>query len=361
MGRFGLQSSENPHSPQVTPYAAVIPVDVDGITGTQVMEQAKAEQFLDELQNITRIIYSGQIPQIKPSATLLAKTIKPADMPFIKKDAAGQALFYIVEGKAGVDIGQPERIIVPPKRTVGEMSMISTVINACDNLMAVQSRTADVYAEEPMRLIVFNYSPLIEILKDPNPELRKLRGQVMISLNRIMYRKLTEVNQNYVNVLISYGLEMEADEASYPLQLVETMSRFIKKMKTIPNISISPHDLRGTLIRQGEQNSSIVFINEGKVKISMTVKNEVAEKEERVELGILTAPTMVGESAILNVGAVSSSQVDAMDRTFGFRMEVQNLLRHLQRYPDLFEQFFQVLLELNYFRTNHMMQKTASL
>jgi|GEM_PF-7090066 CRP-like cAMP-binding protein len=325
------------------------------------MDQAKAEQVLNELQTITRIIHSGKVPDIKPSATLLEKSIKPSTNPFIRKDASGHALYYIVEGQAGVDIGQPDRIIVPAKRTVGEMSMISTVINSWDNLITVESRTADVYAEEPMRLIVFNYSPLVEILKDPNPEFKKLRGQILISLNRILFRKLMDVNRNYVNMLVSYGLIQEAEEAQYPQQLVESLGRFLQKMRTFPNLSISPHELRGTLIHEGEPNSSLIFLEEGKIRLTMLAKDEETEEEERLEIDIINAPMIVGESSILSAGSISSAQVDTIGRVIGYRITVQNLLRNLQRYPEVFDLFFRLLLELNYFRTVHMMQKTTNL
>lgn len=325
------------------------------------MDQAKAEQVLNELQTITRIIHSGEVQDIKPSATLLEKSIKPSTSPFIRKDASGHALYYIVEGKAGVDIGQPERIIVPAKRTVGEMSMISTVINSWDDLITVENRRADVYAEEPMRLIVFNYSPLIEILKDPNPEFKKLHGQILISLNRIMFRKLMDVNRNYINILVSYGLIQEAEETQSQPQIVEGLSRFLKKMRTFPNLSISPHELRGTLIHEGEPNSSLIFLEEGKIRISMLAKDEETEEEERIDISILGGPMIVGESSILSMGSISSTQVDTIGKVIGYRITVQNLLRNLQRYPEVFDFFFRLLLELNYFRTVHMMQKTANL
>jgi len=325
------------------------------------MDQAKAEQILNELQIITRIIYSGEVQNIKPSATLLVKSIEPSENPFIRKDTSGHALYYIVEGKAGVDIGQPDRVIVPAKCTVGEMSMISTIINARDNLMTAERRTADVYAEEPMKLIVFNYSPMFEIFKEPNPEFKKFHGQILISLNRIMFRKLIDVNRNYINMLVSYGLIMEAEEAQYPLQFVDGLSRFLKKMRTFPNLSISPHELRGTLIHEGKPNSSLIFIEEGKIRISMLTKDEETKEEERIDIAILGAPMIVGESSILSMGSIGSTQVDTIGRVVGYRIAVQNLLRNLQRYPEMFEYFFQLLLELNYFRTVRMMQKTTDL
>ncbi|MFH1070022.1 MAG: cyclic nucleotide-binding domain-containing protein [Candidatus Glassbacteria bacterium] len=325
------------------------------------MDQARSEQILNELQTITRIMYSGSVGDIKSSATLLVKNIKAGDRPFIKKDAPGHALYYIVEGKAGVDIGQPERIEVPAKRTVGEMSMISMVINSLDNLMAVESRSADVYAEGDMRLIVFNYSALVEILQNPNPALRKLRGQLMISLNRIMYRKLMEVNENYVNVLIAWGLAQEAEEVQYPIRLVEGIGNFLKKMRSIPNLSVKPHELRGTIIREGEPNSDLIFMHEGRVKISKLHKNQLTQEEQRIDLNIQSAPTIIGESSILNVGSQSVCQVDTITKVFGYRISVQALMRHLQHYPEMFEQIFQFLLELNYFRTLAVMKRTTSL
>ncbi|HLA39076.1 MAG TPA: hypothetical protein VJ417_03725 [Candidatus Glassbacteria bacterium] len=326
------------------------------------MDQARAEQILSELQLVTRIIYTGQVPEIKPSATLLVKNIKAAgDRPFIKKDASGHALYYIVKGSAGVDIGQPERIEVPAKRTVGEMSMISMVINSLDNLMALESRTADVYAEKDMTLIVYNYSALVEILNDPNPALRKPRGQVMISLNRIMYRKLMEVNENYINVLTAWGVTQEAEETQYPVRLLEGLGQFMKKLLAIPNLSVKPHELRGTIIREGEPISDIIFLHEGRVKVSKVYKDQATEEEKRIDLNIQSAPSMIGESSILNVGSLSVSQVDSLGKVMGFRMSVQALMRHLQHYPEMFEHLFQLLLELNYFRTVSMMKRTSSL
>jgi len=325
------------------------------------MDQAKAEQILNELQIITKIIYSGEVPDLKPSATLLVKSVKPSENPFIRKDASGHALYYIVEGKAGVDIDQPDRIIVPAERTVGEMSMISTVINLWDSVMAAESRTADVYAEEPMRLIVLNYSPLVEILRDPNPEFKKLHGQILINLNRILFRKLLDVNRNYINMLVSYGLVQKVEETRYPQHLVEGLSRFLKKMRTFPNVSVSPHELRGTLILEGKPNSSIIFLEEGRIRLTMLAKDEETEEEDRLEIDIINAPMIVGESAILSSGSISSAQVDTMGRVIGYRIAVQNLLRNLQRYPEVFEDFFRLLLELNYFRTIHMMEKTTNL
>jgi hypothetical protein len=328
------------------------------------MEEARAEQVIKELQLITRIIYTGEIPDIKPSGTLLVKNIKPSDTPFIKKDASGRALFYIIEGSAGVDIGQPERISVPHKRTVGEMSMVASVLNVFDNLGTVVSRTADVYAEEPMKLIVFNYQSVIDILEDPNPAFRKYRHQVLVSLNRVMYKKLLEVNQNYVEILMQYGLENADDEGMMlPMLLQEGLMRFLKNMRTIPNMHISPHELRGTLIQQGQPNPAMVMVEQGKLKVSiMVTKGEDEEAESRLMvLDTFSAPTMVGEASILNVGAISGAQIEALGKTVGYRMPVQNLLRHLQRYPDMFENFFKLLLEMNYFRTVRMMQKTSSL
>ena len=326
------------------------------------MDKARAQKVLEELQIVTRIIYTGQVPDIKPSATLLIRTFKASDdRPFIRKDASGQALFYIVEGKAGVDVGQPERIIVPPTNTVGEMSMVSNVLNALDGTVNIGSRTADVYAEEELRTIVFNYSALVEILKDPDPELRSVRGQVMISLNRIMFRKLMGVNENFVAILTGYGLDYAAEEMQYPLQLTDAISTFLKKMRAIPKLSVVPHELRGILVREGEPNSEILFLHEGKVKVSTEIENKLTEQKERFELNIINAPTLMGESSILNLGSVSSLQVEAVEKVIGYRMAVQSLLRHLQRYPELFTQFFLLLLELNYFRCVGMIKKTSAL
>ena len=332
------------------------------------MDQAKAEQIVSELQCITRIIYTGQIMELKPSATLLEKRIKPSDaLPFIKKDAPGHALYYIVEGKAGVDVGQLEKIVIPPQKTVGEMSMVSTILNAFDDMGTLESRTADVYAQEPMRLIVFNYSPLVEILKEKNPEFRKHRHQILINMNRIMFLKLMDVNHNFINILTNYGLSQEIQVAKYPLQLTEGMSRFFKKLRTIPNMSVSPHELRGVIIREGEPNDSMIFLENGKVKVTMMVKKLAPIEENRDEiiefipLDLLEAPMMVGESAILNIGSIAGAQVETLGKVVGFRMQVQKLLRHLQHYPDMFEEFFLLLLELNYFRTIKVMQKTTNL
>ena len=326
------------------------------------MDKARAQQVLEELQIVTRIIYTGQVPDIKPSATLLIRNVKPSDeRPFIRKDSSGQALFYIVEGEAGVDIGQPERIIVEKNNTVGEMSMVSTVLNALDGTVTIESRTANVYAEEEMKLIVFNYSALVDILKDPAPELGGVRGQVMISLNRIMFKKLMEVNDNFLNILTGYGLEQSADEIQYPPQLLDALNMFMKKMRAIPKLSIVPHELRGVLIREGEPNSDIIFIQEGMVKISREVEDALSEQAERIELSIISAPAVLGESSILNLGSISTTQAEVIEKVFGYRIAVQSLLRHLQRYPDLFSQFFLLLLELNYFRTVNMMKKTSAL
>jgi len=328
------------------------------------MEEARAEQVIKELQLITRTIYTGEVPDFKPSGTLLVKSIKPADMPFIRKDASGRALFYIIEGSAGVDVGQPERIIVPQKRTVGEMSMVASVLNVFDNLGTVESRSADVYAEEPMRLMVFNYQSIIDILQDPNPAFRKYRHQVLVSLNRVMFKKLAEVNQSYVDILVQYGLEgNEPEGLQLPTLLQEGLLRFLKNMRTIPNMHISPHELRGTLIQQGQPNPAMVMVEQGKLKVSIMVKTGEEEDAETrlVVLDTFPAPTMVGEASILNVGAISGAQVEVVGKTVGYRMPVQNLLRHLQHYPDMFENFFKLLLELNYFRTVGMMHKTSNL
>ncbi|HUU27940.1 MAG TPA: hypothetical protein VM123_09015 [archaeon] len=325
------------------------------------MDQAKAEQAVNELQYITRVVNSGEVGDFKPSATLLERKIKPSDRPFIKKDASGHALYFIVEGRVGVDIGQLDRIIVPAKKTVGEMSMISTVLNTFDDLGNVESRTADVYAEEDLRLIVFNYSLLIEIIRDKTPELRKFHQPILINLNRILFRKLIGVNNNYVSVLTSYGLVQEAEVTKYPVQLQEGLTRFLKNIRTFPNISVSPHDMRGILIRENEPNSAILFLEKGVIKISMVVKNEETSEEEWIELDRMEAPMMLGESSILNIGSISSAQVEALDKVVGYRIEVQKLLHHLKHYPGMFETFFKLLLELNYFRTTKIMQKTANL
>jgi len=144
-------------------------------------------------------------------------------------------------------------------------------------------------------------------------------------------------------MLASYGLIQEAEETLYPAQLVDSMSHLLKKMKTLPNVSVSPHELRGTLIHEGEPNSSIVFLEEGKVKLTMLAKDEETEEEERIEIDILGAPMIVGESSILSVGSVSSAQVDTVGKVIGYRIAVQNLLRNLQRYPEMFELFFHFL------------------
>ena len=301
------------------------------------MDQARAEKFLEELQTVTRIIYTGEVPDLKSSSTLLIKSIKPSGNPFIRKDATGQTLFYIIKGSAGVDIGQPERIIVPCNRSVGEISMIATVINSFDNLMTVESRTADVYAEEQLQLIVFNYAPLVDIINNNNPELVKLRGQVMISLNRIMFKKLMEVNQNYIDILVGYGLNQEAEETGYPKQLVESLGAFLKLMKSIPFLRISPHDLRGVLIREKEANSSIIFIEEGKIMVSAMVKDEDTDETERFDLDIMSAPVIIGESSILNQGSISNIQIEALENVRGYKITVQNLLRNIQRYQGLSE------------------------
>ncbi|MBW7995601.1 MAG: hypothetical protein FVQ81_03300 [Candidatus Glassbacteria bacterium] len=302
------------------------------------------------------------MPDFKPSATLIVRKVKPSDdRPFIRKDASGHALYYIVEGQAGVDIGQPERIIIEEKNTVGEVSMVSTVLNALDETVNIESRSADVYAEEDLKLIVFNYSALVEILKDPDPELRGVRVQVMISLNRIMYRKLMGVNDNFVQILTGYGLEQEAEETEYPVRLLDSLNAFLKKMRSIPKLNVVPHELRGTLVREGEPNSEIIFMQEGRVKISKEVEDALTEEKVRIELSIIAGPAILGESSLLNLGSVSVTQVDVIDKVFGYRMAVQSLVRHLQRYPDLFTQFFLLLLELNYYRTVSMMKKTSAL
>ena len=53
--------------------------------------------------------------------------------------------------------------------------------------------------------------------------------------------------------------------------------------------------------------------------------------------------------------------MESVEKVIGYRMAVQSLLRHLQHYPDLFTQFFLLLLELNYFRCVDMMKKTSAL
>lgn len=326
------------------------------------MDKVRAQKALEELQIVTRIIYSGQVPEIKPSSTLLVRNVKPSDeRPFIRKDSSGMALFYIVEGEAGVDIGQPERIIIEKNNSVGEMSMVSTVLNALDDTVNIGSRTADVYAEQEMKLIVFNYSALVDILKDPAPELRGVRGQVMISLNRIMFKKLMEVNDNFLHILTGYGLEQNAEETPYPVQLIDSLNLFLKKMRAIPKLNVVPHELRGVLIREGEPNSELVFMQEGTVKISREVEDALTEQKERIELNIISAPAVLGESSILNLGSISTTQAEVVDKVFGYRIAVQSLMRHLQHYPDLFAQFFLLLLELNYFRTVNMMKKTSAL
>ncbi|MEA1996592.1 MAG: hypothetical protein U9N45_03095, partial [Gemmatimonadota bacterium] len=120
------------------------------------MDTARAEQIINELKYITSTIYTGHVAEFKPSATLLERRIKPSELPFIKKDASGQALYYIIQGRAGVDIGKKERIMIFPRQSVGEISMISTVLNTFNNLGNLESRCADVYAEEPLQLLVYN-------------------------------------------------------------------------------------------------------------------------------------------------------------------------------------------------------------
>ena len=168
--------------------------------------------------------------------------------------------------------------------------------------------------------------------QDPkNPDILGEMAEILISLNRIMFRKLIDVNRNYINILVSYGLIQEAEETLYPTQIVDGLARLLKNMKTFPNVHVSPHELRGTLIHEGEPNSSMVFIQEGKVRLTMLARDEETEEEERV------------------------------GRVIGYRVAVQSLLRNLQRYPETFEHFFRLLLELNYFRTARMMQKTTEL
>ncbi|MEA2063619.1 MAG: cyclic nucleotide-binding domain-containing protein [Gemmatimonadota bacterium] len=327
------------------------------------MDPAKAEQVIQAFQQITRIIHTSEVGVFTPSMTLLEKSIKPSEVPFIKKDAAGRALFFIQQGKAGVDIGQPERIILSVNKTVGEMSMVSTMLNTFDNIGAIDSRLADVYCEEPLRVLVFNYSPIVEIMEDENPEFRKYRHQVLICLNRIMYRKLMDVNQNYLNVLMSMSIEHEIEPFYCPSQLKECLSNFLKKMRSIPKMSVSPHELRGVLIQEGQPNTAIIFIEKGTLKVSSLIKDELLEEEERVYLNTIEAPMVVGESSVLNIGAISAAQVetDPEEKTIGYKVEVQSLLRHMQTYPDLIEDFFKNLLQLNYFRAIHMMQMTTNL
>jgi len=327
------------------------------------MDVARAEQVIQSFQQITRIIHTSEVRDFTPSATLLEKNIKPSDMPFIRKDAAGRALFYIVEGKAGVDIGQPDRIIIAKKDAVGEMSMVSTMLNTFDDLGAIDSRNADVYCEEPLKIIVFNYSPVVEILQDPNPEFKKYRHQILICLNRILFKKLITVDQNYIDVLTSMDLEDEVGPLEYPSRFEENFNRFLKKMRNIPNMRVSPHEIRGILVREGQPNDSLVFMEKGKVKISkMTViEDEESEKTERVNLSIMNAPIIVGECSLLNIGAVSPIQIETIEPGTGYKLTVNNLLRHFQRYPDLLEDLFKILLELNYFRINDMMARTVNL
>jgi hypothetical protein len=183
----------------------------------------------------------------------------------------------------------------------------------------------------------------------------------MINLNRIMYRKLLGVNENFVAILTGYGLEYTAEEMEYPVELTDAIAAFLKKMRSIPKLSVVPHELRGILVREGEPNSEMIFIQEGKVKVSKEIEDKLTEQKERFELNIISAPTVVGESSILNLGSVSSLQVESVEKVIGYRIAVQSLLRHLQRYPDLFTQFFLLLLELNYFRCVGVMKKTQAL
>jgi hypothetical protein len=328
------------------------------------MDAAKAGQVIQAFQQITRIIHTGEVGDFTQSATLLEKKIKPSEMPFIRKDASGRALFYIIEGKAGVDIGQPERIMIARKKTVGEMSMVSTMLNTFDNLGAIDSRNADVYCEEPLRVIAFNYSPVVEILEDPNPELRKYRQQILICLNRIIYKKLVTVDENFIDVLMSMDMENEVEALEYPSRFVENLKVFLKKMRNIPNMRVSPHEMRGILVRESQPNDSLIFMENGIVKISkMTEVDDDEEngERERIDLSIMSAPLIVGECSILNVGAMSPNQVDVIENGTGYKVPVHSLLRHFQRYPDLLEDLFKILLELNYFRASDMMAKTVEL
>jgi len=327
------------------------------------MDTAKAEKVVHSFQQITRIIHTGEVRDFTPSATLLEKKIKASESPFIRKDAAGRALFYIIEGKAGVDIGQPDRIIIPKRKTVGEMSLVSTMLNTIDNLGAIDSRNADVYCEEDLRVLVFNYSPVVEILQDDNPDFRKFRHQILICLNRIMYKKLITVDQNFIDVLTSMDLENEVEPFEYPSRFLDNLSRFMKKMRNIPNMRVSPHEIRGILIKESQPNDSLVFLEKGMVKISKLamVEDEDSEERERVDLSILNAPLIIGECSVLNVGAISPNQIEVIETSTGYRIPVQNLLRNFQRYPDLLEDLFKILLELNYFRTTDMMARTVNL
>ena len=331
------------------------------------MDAVKAQQVIEAFQQITRIIHTGVVGDFKPSATLLEKNIKPSDVPFIKKDASGRALFYVVSGKAGVDIGHSERVIVTEKMTVGEMSLVSTMLNTIDELGALDSRNADVYCEEPLRVIVFNYSPVVEILEDDNPEFQKYHQQILICLNRIMFKKMMAVDQNFINVLLSMAIENEVETFEYTSRFLDSLNRFMKKMRNIPNMRVSPHEITGLLIQEGQPNDSLVFLEKGKVKISKTavIKDEEeengGEESERVDLSIMDAPIIVGECAILNIGAISPTRVEVIEKSTGYRIALQNLIRHLQRYPDMLSDLFKILLELNYFRTNDMMAKTIDL
>ena len=326
------------------------------------MDLAKAESVVKDLQTITKIIFTGEVTDFKPTATLLEKRLKPSDTPFIKKDASGRAFYYIIEGKAGVDIGQPDRIILGNKNTLGEMSMISQILNIFGKCSAQESRNADVYCEDDIRLITFNYAPIVEILQANEPEYRKFFHQIMISLNRIMFRKLIGVNESYINLMLSLNMTgVQQEELNYPSGLTEGITRFVKKMDNIPNLRVSSHDMRGVLIREKEPNTSIIFIEKGKVKISTLVMDDEAEEEFRVDLDVHEAPMIVGESSILNLGAISSAQVEVLGSAKGFRMTIQNLLRHLQRYPDLFRDFFRLILEINYYRTISMMKRLSEL
>ncbi len=67
-----------------------------------------------------------------------------------------------------------------PGDYVGEMSLVSTMLNTMDNLGAIDSRNADVYCEEDLRILAFNYSPVVEILQDDNRDFKRFRHQILI-------------------------------------------------------------------------------------------------------------------------------------------------------------------------------------
>ena len=104
--------------------------------------------------------------------------------------------------------------------------------------------------------------------------------------------------------------------------------------------------------------------NRRTVKVSKMVKiddEEGSETNERIDLSIMEAPIIVGECAVLNIGAISPNTVEVIVNGDGYKIPVHNLLRHFQRYPDMLEDLFRILLELNYFRTMEMMAKTINL